>query len=35
MSNKVKTLKARQQVGLVPGYILLALWCIFIFIVLG
>lgn len=35
MLNKAKTLKARQQVGLVPGYILLALWCIFIFIVLG
>ena len=35
MANKAKTLKARQQVGLIPGYIMLALWCIFIFIMLG
>ena len=35
MANKAKTLKARQQAGLIPGYIMLALWCIFIFFMLG
>ena len=35
MSNKAKTLKARQRVGLVPGYILLALCSIIIFHLLG
>lgn len=35
MSNRTKTLKARQQAGLIPGYILLAIWCLFIFVMLG
>lgn len=35
MSKRTKTLKARQQVGLIPGYLLLALWCVFIFVMLG
>lgn len=35
MANRAKTLKARQQIGLIPGYILLAIWCIFIFVMLG
>ena len=35
MANKAKTLKARQQAGLIPGDIMLALWCIFIFVMLG
>lgn len=36
MQNKnIRTLKARQQAGLIPGYILLAFWCLFIFVMLG
>lgn len=35
MNKRISTLKARQQLGLIPGYILLALWCLFIFIMLG
>lgn len=35
MSKRTKTLKARQQAGLIPGYILLAIWCLFIFVMLG
>lgn len=35
MSNKSKTLKTRQQMTLIPGYLLLAIWCVFIFVMLG
>lgn len=35
MANRTKTLKARQQAGLIPGYIMLALWCVFIFAMMG
>ena len=37
MNNNIKTnnIRLRQQVRLIPGYILLILWCLFIFVMLG
>ena len=32
---KRMSLKARQQMALIPGYILLGIWCLFIFVMLG
>ena len=37
MNNNIKTnnIRLRQQVRLIPGYILLILWCLFIVVMLG
>lgn len=34
-NKKVRTVKVRQQMRLIPGYILLVIWCVFILITLG
>ena len=35
MNRKNKTLEVRRQLNLIPGYVLLAAWCLFIFVMLG
>ena len=35
MSNKARAMKLRQQAALIPSYILLIMWCVFIFVMLG
>ena len=32
---RMKTLNFRRQAAMIPGYILLSLWCLFIFVMLG
>jgi len=35
MGKRTRTLKVRQQIALIPSYILLVVWCVFIFVMLG